>query len=137
MFINDSMDNIMFTMVPILILIGFVVVFGLIIVITVKGISTWNHNNAQPKLTVLAKVVSKREKISTHMHNDVDNFSHTDTSTTYFVAFEVESGDRMEFHVNGNEYGLLIEQDKGDLTFQGTRYLGFKRIIWVCYFIKF
>ena len=33
-----------------------------------------------------------------------------------------------ELKVQGTEYGMLIEQDKGKLTFQGTRYLGFKRI---------
>jgi hypothetical protein len=126
---NDPMGNAMFTIVPIIITIVFVSVFGLIIFTIIKGISTWNKNNAQPKLTVLAKLVSKRADMSTHMHNDNDNFSHSNTSTTYFVTFEVASGDRLEFDVTGNEYGLLIEQDKGDLTFQGTRYLGFKRII--------
>jgi len=126
---NDPMGNAMFTIIPIIIFIGFVAMFGFIIFAIVKGIGTWNHNNAQPKLTVLAKIISKREYISTHMHNDTDNFSHSNNSTTYFLTFEIESGDRIEFCVNGNEYGLLVEQDKGNLTFQGTRYLGFKRII--------
>jgi hypothetical protein len=49
------------------------------------------------------------------------------TSTTYYVTFQVESGDRMEFHVGGEEYGFLVEGDFGDLSFQGTRYLGFVR----------
>ena len=126
---KDPMGNTMFTIVPIIIFIVFIVIFGFIIFIIAKGISTWNHNNAQPKLTVLAKIVSKRESILTHMHCDNDNFSHTGSSSTYFVTFEVESGDRLEFNINGNEYGLLVEQDKGNLTFQGTRYLGFERII--------
>jgi hypothetical protein len=52
---------------------------------------------------------------------------HSSTSTSYYVTFEVESGDRMELHVEGHEYGLLVEGDKGDLSFQGTRYLGFVR----------
>ena len=30
--------------------------------------------------------------------------------------------------VTGQEYGMLVEGDKGYLTFQGTRYLGFERI---------
>ena len=33
----------------------------------------------------------------------------------------------MELHVNGREYGMLDEGDFGELTFQGTRYLGFAR----------
>ena len=40
---------------------------------------------------------------------------------------EVESGDRMELNLSGQEYGLLAEGDRGKLTFQGTRYLGFER----------
>lgn len=53
---------------------------------------------------------------------------HTTYSTSYFVTFQVESGDRMELHVAGHEYGMLIEGDRGKLTFQGTRYLGFERV---------
>ena len=43
------------------------------------------------------------------------------------MTFEVESGDRMELHVDGSEYGMLVEGDYGMLSFQGTRYLGFVR----------
>ena len=34
----------------------------------------------------------------------------------------------MELHVSGSEYGMLAEGDRGFLTFQGTRYLGFERV---------
>lgn len=122
----DSFNSI-FSAGSVLILIIFIAVFILIIFQIVKGIKTWSYNNAQPKLTVFAKVVSKRENVSAHMHNDANNFSHASTSTTYYVTFEVESGDRMEFVVDGSEYGLLVEQDTGNLTFQGSRYLEFKR----------
>ena len=43
------------------------------------------------------------------------------------VTFQVESGDRMEFEVDGSDYGLLVQGDIGKLSFQGTRYLGFER----------
>ena len=43
------------------------------------------------------------------------------------VTFQVESGDRIELQVKGNEYGMLVEGDYGKLSFQGTRYLGFER----------
>ena len=49
------------------------------------------------------------------------------TNTTYYVTFEVESGDRMEMNVRGSEYRMLAEGDVGKLTFQGTRYLNFER----------
>ncbi len=120
--------DVMFNIFPIIFMIIFVIVIGGIIVSIVGGVKQWSHNNAQPRLTVNAKVVSKRQNVTHHTHNNGDNMapSHS-TSTTYYVTFEVESGDRMELHVNGNEYGMLVEGDKGKLTFQGTRYLGFNR----------
>lgn len=51
----------------------------------------------------------------------------TTADTSYYVTFQVESGDRMELSVNGSEYGMLAEGDEGKLSFQGTRYLGFER----------
>jgi len=54
--------------------------------------------------------------------------THHSANTTYYVTFEVESGDRMEFKVSDKEYGMLAEGDKGKLTFQGSRYKEFTRI---------
>ena len=107
----------------------FVVVIGMFIVIAVKGISQWNKNNHSPRLTVPATIVAKRTNVSHHHHHNHGGtgMHHSSTSTSYYVTFQVESGDRMELHVAGHEYGLLIEGDRGMLTFQGTRYLGFER----------
>ena len=116
----------LFQAAPIFIAVVFVIVLGLIIFRMINGARQWNANNHQPVLTVPAVIVSKRTKVSRHNHNNGGNMSHT-TSTSYFVTFEVESGDRMELHVHGRDYGLLAENDKGQLTFQGTRFKGFKR----------
>lgn len=123
---NNPIGGGMFAIVPFIIFIGFVVVFGFILVAAIRGIKTWNNNNSQPVLTVVAKVVAKRENISSSMHHE-NEIAHNHTSTTYYATFQVESGDRMEFNLNGSEYGLLVEGDTGKLTFQGSRYLGFKR----------
>ncbi|WP_291574440.1 DUF2500 domain-containing protein [Clostridium sp. UBA4548] len=117
----------MFNLFPIFFIIIFVVVIGSFIVAAIAGVKEWSNNNGQPKLTVNAKIVGKRENVTHHNHNNGDQVHHT-TSTTYYVTFEVESGDRMELTVSGREYGMLIEGDKGKLHFQGTRYLGFERI---------
>ena len=116
-----------FTVFRIMFTLVFVLVIGMFIMIAVKGISQWNKNNHSPRLTVPATIVAKRTKVSRHRHGGAGNHHHHHTSTTYYVTFQVESGDRMELHVAGHEYGLLIEGDKGKLTFQGTRYLGFER----------
>ena len=115
-----GMFNIMFTIV-------FVLVTGTFVVILVKGISEWNKNNHSPRLTVPATIIAKRTNVSRHRHGGANGHHHHHTSTTYYVTFQVDSGDRMEFHISGQEYGLLIEGDKGNLSFQGTRYLGFER----------
>lgn len=51
----------------------------------------------------------------------------TATSTSCYATFQVESGDRMELCLNGSQYGLIVEGDRGLLTFQGTRFLDFQR----------
>lgn len=107
----------------------FFLMFGTIFVVFavtfVKGISQWNRNDHAPRLTVPVTVIAKRANVSRH-HRGTEHH-HTNTATTYYVTFEVESGDRMELHVAGYEYGLMIEGDKGMLTFQGTRFLKFER----------
>lgn len=121
--------GIMFSIIPAFVMIGFVVVIGLIIYRAVQGAQQWKRNNDSPVLTVEAKVVTKRSDVSHYQHaNMSNNTMDTAYSTTYYyVTFEVESGDRMEFHVQNDEYGMLVEGDLGKLTFQGTRYLGFAR----------
>ena len=119
-----------FTVVPILAIIIFIIVIAFFVVVFAKGIGQWNKNNHSPRLTVDATVVAKRTNVShsSGSHNHTTGMhSSGHTSTSYYVTFQVDSGDRMEFHVTGDEYGLLIEGDFGDLTFQGTRYLGFNR----------
>lgn len=107
----------------------FVLVIGMFIFVIVKGISEWNKNNHSPRLTVDATVVAKRTNVSHHHHHNHGSgmHHHSGTSTTYYVTFQVESGDRMELHVSGSEFGMLVEGDRGKLSFQGTRYLGFER----------
>lgn len=114
----------------------FFIMFGLFFVVFIgtllKGIGQWNKNNHSPRLTVPVTVVAKRADIHRHRHANAGDASgahgyHTSTSTSYYVTFEVESGDRMELHLSGSEYGLIVEGDKGLLTFQGTRFLNFER----------
>lgn len=122
----------MFDLFPILFGIVFIIVIGMFVLTAVKGIGTWNKNNNSPRLTVSAVVVAKRTEVSHHHHANAGDVTgahghHTSSSTWYYATFQVESGDRMEFSVNGAEYGLLAEGDEGKLSFQGTRYLSFER----------
>lgn len=113
-----GMFGIMFTLV-------FLLVMGVFVTTAVRGLRQWNRNNHSPRLTVPATVVAKRTNVSHHHHSA--GVHHTTHSTTYYVTFQVESGDRMELHMTGPEFGMLVEGDMGLLSFQGTRYLDFQR----------
>ena len=118
--IGFDLFGVMFTLVSVLVIVMFVVT-------AVRGIRQWNKNNNSPRLTVPATVVDKRTNVTHLHHNGAGGHHHHHTSTTYYVTFQVDSGDRMELQVDGTEYGMLIEGDRGELSFQGTRYLGFAR----------
>ena len=117
-----------FGMFEVMFALVWIMVIGVFIAAAVKGFGEWNKNNNSPRLTVDAQVVAKRQDVSYHHHHSTNNHVHRSTSTTYYVTFQVESGDRFELVVNGTEYGMIIEGDRGRLTFQGTRYLGFQRM---------
>lgn len=97
----------------------FVLVFSLVcfvfIVIFIKLLSYGRKNKREPRLTVLATVVEKRMIYSRSMYSN------------FYATFEVESGDRMVLYLEENEFGLLVEGDRGLLTFQGDRFCDFKR----------
>ena len=105
---------------------AFFAVLAVILVTAVRGLLQWNQNNHSPRLTVPAVVAAKRTATA-HSHHNTGGAAHVTSSTTYYATFQVESGDRMELSMTGTEYGLLAEGDRGKLTFQGTRYLGFER----------
>ena len=109
----------MFTVFPIIFMLFFGLFLAVFISVIVSNVRRESQNNHSPRLTVPATVVGKRDRHSHHR-----NGGH---STSYYVTFQVESGDRMELWVPGHEFGLLCEGDRGQLTFQGTRYLGFER----------
>ena len=124
--------NRMFNLIEMLFPIMFILIFTIIVFTFVKGIATWFRNNNSPRLTVSARIVAKRQNTTHNNQPNAGDISgahgfHTISSTSYYVTFQVDSGDRMELSVSGSEYGVLAEGDKGQLTFQGTRYLTFDR----------
>lgn len=114
------MFDLMDTLFPVMFLSIFLLFIAFFVWAVVSGVRQWSKNNASPRLTVEAEVVTKR----TSVHGGGEN---THASTRHYVTFQVDSGDRMELPVTGPEYGMLVEGDRGRLTFQGTRYLGFQR----------
>ena len=99
----------------------FLAFFGVFFVILFRSLKQWNKNNHSPRLTVEATVVGRRSHRSGGGHD-------TSAHTSYYITFQVESGDRMELNIPAGEYGYIVEGDRGRLTFQGTRFLSFERI---------
>lgn len=120
---NYGMFDLMGALFPILFMVVFVIVIGTFIAIGMRGVAQWNKNNNSPRVTVCARVINKRTQVGHRGAGD-----HYHNYTNYFITFAVESGDRMELEVSGEESGLMIEGDQGMLTFQGTRFLGFERL---------
>lgn len=105
----------------------FILIIGMFIFTIVKGISEWSSNNKQPIIPVESVITSKRASVTHHHHNTGDNMMHNSTSTSYYVTFEFENGERLELKVSGRDYGLMAEGDRGVLSFQGTRFISFNR----------
>ncbi|MDO7904865.1 DUF2500 domain-containing protein [Paenibacillus sp. JX-17] len=112
------MFDFMGTVLPVV----FVVIIGIALMSAGKGLLQWGRNQQQPVLTVHSIVTGRRIELK---HSSTDEQSQT--RTRYYVTFQVESGDRLEFDVNGSQYGQYAEGDNGRLTFQGTQFIGFDR----------
>ena len=109
--------NLIFGVFPIIFSVMFCFVFGMILSTVVKNARQNRQNNNSPRITSETTVVTKR----THVWGD---HSHTN----YYATFQFESGDRLELEVPHNQFGYLVEGDRGKLTFQGTRFLNFQRV---------
>lgn len=94
----------------------FVFIVGMFIYVISTNVKKANSNRNSPRLSVDATVVSKRDQVRGE-----------NTYTYYFATFEFESGDRTELELQGQESGMLVEGDRGQLTFQGTKFISFVR----------
>lgn len=77
---GDPGFGVTFSIMQIMVPVMFVLVFGIIIVTMVRGICEWNKNNHSPKLSVPAKVVSRRTAVSRHHHHQGNGMHHTHTA---------------------------------------------------------
>lgn len=122
----DRMDSIF----PIFFGLVFCLVIGTFLYLIVHSVKEKRANDAAPVLTVEAVVKTKRidSNYSTPTYDTDGHMTSSGTHhTTYYATFEVASGDRLELRVSGYEYGQLAEGDRGKLTFQRKRFLGFDR----------
>lgn len=109
---------VLFAMVFGLITLG---VVGGILYVIAKSITGWAKNNSQAIYSDPAKVIDKR----THVWGGSNN---TGSSTSYYITFEYENGERQEFMVSASVFSQFAAGDLGTLTWQGTRFHDFQRV---------
>lgn len=104
--------GLMFTIIPVLVALGFIFVIGSLVFRGAK----YAKDKTKPIIPANAKIVSKR----THVWGD---HSHT----MYYATLELDNGVRMELQIPNQEIGYLAEGDSGTLEFQGDIFVSFKR----------
>src|SRR3954471_1217877 len=89
------------------------VAFVIIVIIACRFVA--KIRGRRQLISVRAKVVAKRAAT----HGRMSSNSPGDVYTSYFATFEMGAGERLEFHLQDADYGLLVEGDEGMLTYQG------------------
>lgn len=98
----------------------FLIIAGVIVFVIISGIRSGSSNNAAALLTLHSTVVAKRTEVS-------GGSGDSSATTRYYATFEFDNGERTELIVGGNHYGMMVENDRGMLTYQGTRFKHFER----------
>jgi len=97
-------------------------VVGTFLFVIVKGLSTWTSNNSAQLLKRKCTVVDKRTEVW-------GGSGDSSANTNYFITFEFEDNSRTELYVKANQFGLIVVGDQGELTYQGTRFKEFVRLV--------
>lgn len=117
------MYELIFKIFPIIFCVTLLGILLPIIFVFIRNVSEWFSNNNLPIEEIDAKVISKRQTFN----RITQDIMHFHTRTDHYITFEFKNGQRKEFYVSGDIYGLVKEQDFGKLEFQGTKYIDFER----------
>lgn len=84
--------------------------FGFIAFIIIKSLRTWMTNNASPLIKVRSTAVTKRTEVW-------GGGGDSRAQTSYYVTFQLVDGNRLELQVRDQDYGLIVEGDRGELLY--------------------
>lgn len=107
---------ILFSMLPLFILI--VLIMLVVVLILAGSRKKTNSSNMQRDAMPVEEVKTSAAVLITKRNPG---------GSEYYAGFELENSERMEFWVSGAQYGLLLEGDRGTLTWQGRRLISFDR----------
>lgn len=123
------MENAIHMLVPGFFILITVVIFGMIVYLTLKGMQEKKANDAAPIVTVDAKVKAKRIAVHHSAHQQSMNgvpLMAKSHHTTYYATFALEGDQRLELQVSEGQFQRLTEGERGKLTYQRKRFHRFQ-----------
>ena len=123
------MENAIHMLVPRFFILITVVILGMIVYLTLKGMQEKKANDAAPIVTVDAKVKAKRIAVHHSAHQQSMNgvpLMAKSHHTTYYATFALEGDQRLELQVSEGQFQRLTEGERGKLTYQRKRFHRFE-----------
>ena len=123
------MENAIHMLVPGFFILITVVILGMIVYLTLKGMQEKKANDAAPIVTVDAKVKAKRIAVHHSAHQQSMNgvpLMAKSHYTTYYATFALEGDQRLELQVSEGQFQRLTEGERGKLTYQRKRFHRFQ-----------
>ena len=112
-----------FYIIPFIILFAAIIGVSLIIIV-----AHWIKDRRSPRIVVQATISDKRiQKDYVSRLRNASPGTHLHRIITYYVIFDLETGEHIELRISKLKYAELKKGSSGKLTFQGTRYIGFER----------
>lgn len=123
------MENAIHMLVPGFFILITVVILGMIVYLTLKGMQEKKADDAAPIVTVDAKVKAKRIAVHHSAHQQSMNgvpLMAKSHHTTYYATFALEGDQRLELQVSEGQFQRLTEGERGKLTYQRKRFHRFE-----------
>lgn len=87
----------------------------------------WTYGGGKPIITVNSKVINKRVRTFHDTQSYGDMIPSYNYITSYYVTFEMESEEKLEFSITDVEFENIAIGDTGKLSYQGSKFLAFEK----------
>lgn len=104
----------------------FVCIIGIISIQGKKKLNEWKENRKCPRLTHDAAIITKRTNI---VQYQIKGKKIWHDVVTYHMTFQIPNDEQVELCIPYKVYRILFDGDKGNLTFQGTKFFAFERAV--------
>ena len=117
------MEKAIQTLLPGFFILITVVILGMLVYLTLKGVKEQRANDAAPK--VKAKRIAVHHSAHQQSMNGVPLMAKSH-HTTYYATFGLEGDRRLELQVSQGQFQQLTEGEQGKLTYQRKRFHRFE-----------